>query len=154
WAAWREFLKERERAADDLVLACGAKASDYAGHLLEVARGMQTGRVTAWASIAMARPSQLEGRLLAILDSGTDRRTTGRASAWLAALVAIVMAAPIAALHAQDANANAAVQAEVDATIRSAEAQKNYEILEQAAAGFENQRQFDTAQKLLDSALK
>ncbi|MGK4277469.1 M56 family metallopeptidase, partial [Escherichia coli] len=70
WMAWREFLKERERAADDLVLNAGARASDYAGHLLEIARTMQSRPVSAAAAIAMARPSQLEGRLLAILDSG------------------------------------------------------------------------------------
>src|SRR6202035_5507755 len=64
WTAWREFLKERERAADDLVLNSGAGAAEYAGHLLEVARTMQAAPATAWAAIAMARPSQLEGRLM------------------------------------------------------------------------------------------
>jgi len=41
WFAWREFLKERERATDDLVLSAGTVASNYAGHLLEIARTMQ-----------------------------------------------------------------------------------------------------------------
>src|SRR5450759_3870366 len=36
WTMWREFLKERERATDDLVLRAGTTASDYAGHLLEI----------------------------------------------------------------------------------------------------------------------
>ena len=78
WFAWREFLKERERATDDLVLHAGARASDYAGHLLEVARTLQPAPATAWAAIAMARRSQFEGRLIAILDSGVDRKPSGR----------------------------------------------------------------------------
>src|SRR5260370_9964293 len=41
WTAWREFLKERERATDDLVLQAGASASGYASHLPGVAAGMQ-----------------------------------------------------------------------------------------------------------------
>ena len=87
WIAWREFLKERERAADDLVLNAGARASDYAGHLLEVARTLQSAPAIGWAAVAMARRSQLEGRLLAILDSGVNRAAAGRASVLAAALL-------------------------------------------------------------------
>jgi TonB family protein len=101
WSAWREFLKERERATDDLVLNAGARAPDYAGHLLEVARTMQSAPATAWAAVAMARRSQLEGRLLAILDSGVKRHVPGRMAAVAAALLAIAAVAPFAAMQAQ-----------------------------------------------------
>ena len=101
WSAWREFLKERERATDDLVLHAGARASDYAGHLLEVARTMQSAPATAWAAVAMARRSQLEGRLLAILDSGVKRHVPGRMAALAATLLAIAAVAPFAAMRAQ-----------------------------------------------------
>ncbi len=50
WSAWRAFLRERERAADDLVLTAGATAVDYASHLLEIARTMQTQSSTAAAA--------------------------------------------------------------------------------------------------------
>jgi TonB family protein len=101
WSAWREFLKERERATDDLVLNAGARASDYAGHLLEVARTMQSAPATAWAAVAMARRSQLEGRLLAILDSGVKRHAPGRTAALAATLLAVAAVAPFAAMRAQ-----------------------------------------------------
>jgi len=152
WTAWREFLKERERAADDLVLSAGERAADYAGHLLEVARSMQPAPVAVWAAIPMACRSQLEGRLLAILDSGTDRRPLRRASAIAAVLLASVLVPPLAALQTQE-QANRAVPPDMDATIQAALAQKNHEILEQAAQTYESLRKYAEAQKLLENAL-
>jgi TonB family protein len=140
WTAWREFLKERERAADDLVLNAGARASEYAGHLLEVARTLQSAPAIGWAAVAMARPSQLEGRVLAILDSGLNRRSAGRASVLAAALMAVAIVAPLAAVRAQDSQAQAG-------------SQKDYERLENAAQAAAQLRQYDTARKLLESAV-
>jgi TonB family protein len=152
WMAWREFLKERERATDDLVLRTGARASDYAAHLLDVARAMQPADALGWAAVAMARRSQLEGRLLAILDSGVSRKAIGRASVVASAVAAVVLMAPLAALDAQDSN-DAVIPPDVDATIRAALAQKNHEILDKAAAAFERIRQYEPAQKLLETSL-
>lgn len=152
WIAWREFLKERERATDDLVLHSGARASEYAGHLLDVARGMQSQPALAWGAVAMARRSQLEGRLVAILDPKLNRKTPGRASAIGAALLAVAMAAPFGALRAQDQAAQP-VLADIDATIRAAQAQENSEMLVKPAEAFEALRQYDNAKKLLDAAI-
>ena len=152
WLAWREFLKERERATDDLVLASGARPSDYAAHLLEVARGMQTSPALAWAAVAMARRSQLEGRLVAILDSRVRRNAAGRASAVAAVVAAIALVAPFAAVRAQN-QAPQPLPADIDATIRAATAQRNFQMLEEPAASFEALRQFDNAKKLLDASL-
>jgi len=102
WAAWREFLKERERAADDLVLNLGARPSDYAGHLLEIASAMQLGATFGAVAVPMARRSQLEGRVAAILDSVRDRKTPQRASVIVASLSAILIMAPIAALQGKN----------------------------------------------------
>jgi len=152
WTAWREFLKERERATDDLVLHAGARASDYAGHLLEVARTMQAAPNLGWAAVAMARRSQLEGRLLAILDSGVNRKAAGRASALAAVLVAVAIVAPLAAVRAQE-KPSPVILPDVDATIRAATAQKNPEMLEKPAAAFEASKQYETAEKLMESAV-
>jgi hypothetical protein len=151
WTAWRAFLAERERAADDLVLRTDTCASDYARHLLEIARVMQSGPALGWAAVAMARRSQLEGRLLAILDSRTNRKPAGRSSALAAALVPIALIAPLAAIRAQGP-LSSAIPADVDATIRAAVAQKNSEMVEKPAAAFEVLRQYDASRRLLDSA--
>jgi TonB family protein len=152
WLAWREFLKERERATDDLVLSTGAPASDYAGHLLDIARSMQTVSVFASASVAMARRSELEGRLVAILDSRTNRRAVRRATVVAAVAVAVALIAPFAAVRAQD-QAPQAIPSDIDATIRAAIAQNNYDMLDKPAEALESARQFDSAKKLLDAAL-
>jgi HEAT repeat protein/beta-lactamase regulating signal transducer with metallopeptidase domain len=92
WIAARHARTERERACDDLVLAAGTRGPDYADELIEIARVMRSGRfpaVLAGASLAMAHRSELEGRLMAILDpqiprAGVSRRRTVAATAMFA----------------------------------------------------------------------
>ena len=151
WIAWREFLKESERAADDLVLRAGAAAPDYAGHLLAVARGMQIAPARGSAALAMARRSQLEERLMAILDSHVDRKTAGRTAVIASALFSIAMVAPVAALRAQD-DSSKAIPSDIEATIKAAQAQKNYQMLDSPAAALVAARQYELAQKVLQSA--
>jgi len=152
WLAWREFLKERERAADDLVLSAGARASEYAGHLLEIARTLQPATASAGAAVAMARRSQLEGRLLMILDSNVNRKAAARVAPFAAAALAVALVAPFAAVRAQDAT-QPAITPDMEATIRAAWAQKNQEVVDQAAATFMQQRKYPEAQKLLEAGL-
>ena len=99
---------EQERACDDLVLAAGTDAPSYADHLFEIARSFRAGRCPAWATLAMARPSQLEGRVLDILDDRRNRRVPARwvrASVGVAAAVVIL---PIGVLQLTAAPAPAA----------------------------------------------
>ncbi len=79
WLAYRKFRLEREHAADDFVLQTGAKSSTYATHLLEIARALNNGPKPLVAAVAMAKKSQLEGRLLAILDTRQKRTWFRRA---------------------------------------------------------------------------
>jgi len=152
WSAWRQLLKEGERAADDLVLAAGEPAPEYAGHLLEVARMLQYKSGNTGAAVAMARRAELEGRLLAILDSRVNRRAPGRGWAWVAAIAAMALVAPVAAMRAQETKL-AVIPPEVDAAIQTANTQKDPGILDQAAQAYEKQRKYEAAQKLLESAL-
>jgi beta-lactamase regulating signal transducer with metallopeptidase domain len=102
WLAVKRARTERERACDDLVLACGTRGSDYADQLLDMARVLRGDRFPALlggASLAMAHRSQLEGRLIAILDPRVKRSglTRGRALAAVALCCAAV--APLGALQ-------------------------------------------------------
>ena len=152
WLAWREFLKERERATDDLVLRAGARASEYASHLLEVARSMQIAPAGS-AAVAMARRSELEGRLLAILDTRINRTPIrGAATPAVAALLAAALVAPFAAMKAQAPPSPAALP-ELHATIAAAMSQKNYEMLDHAASVYLSLRKYEMAQTLLENAL-
>jgi beta-lactamase regulating signal transducer with metallopeptidase domain/tetratricopeptide (TPR) repeat protein len=72
WLAARRMRVERERACDDLVLNSGCRASDYATHLVDIARTFR--RTPQLAGIAMARSSQLQGRIAAIVDASRVRQ--------------------------------------------------------------------------------
>jgi HEAT repeat protein/beta-lactamase regulating signal transducer with metallopeptidase domain len=90
WVAARNARTERERACDDLVLGAGTHGPDYAEELLEMARAMRSGRfpaILAGATLAMAHRSQLEGRLIAILDTKTPR--SGMTAVGTAALTVV-----------------------------------------------------------------
>jgi beta-lactamase regulating signal transducer with metallopeptidase domain len=100
WLAGRMLRIEREQACDDLVLASGHKASDYAGHLLEIVRSLHSVRCPSLAAVAMARKSQFEGRLLAILDPRRNRRSLTRLGILIAAVLVAAVAVPLAVLKA------------------------------------------------------
>ena len=92
WMAARRLRIERERACDDRVLLAGARASEYAEHLLTIARTLRTPGAAGAAALTMARPSHLEGRLLAVLDARRQRAilTRGRAATVGAGTLAVV----------------------------------------------------------------
>jgi beta-lactamase regulating signal transducer with metallopeptidase domain len=100
WLAARRMRIEREQACDDLVLRCGSRPSDYADELLKFATGPGGQGLLHWAAVPMARHSSIEGRLLAILDGGRNRRalTHQLAASALALLTAVVV--PMAMLRA------------------------------------------------------
>lgn len=100
WFDNRRTQVERERACDDLVLNFGAEASSYARHLLRSVSSAPTLRFVG-AAVAMARPSTLEERLRAILDSQRNRRAPGVRAALAAILVVLAGLVPVAVTRAQ-----------------------------------------------------
>jgi HEAT repeat protein/beta-lactamase regulating signal transducer with metallopeptidase domain len=102
WMAARRVRTERERACDDLVLAAGTRGPDYADQLIEIARVMRAGRfpaVLAGASLAMAHRSELEGRLMAILDPSVPRAGLSRLRTSAATTVFALAVIPLASLQ-------------------------------------------------------
>ena len=100
WLAARRLRAERERACDDFVLAAGADGPDYAAHLLDIAQNMKGSRIRTAAGLAMARPSQLEGRLLAILDPAV-RRSSARYTRAASFAVVLLITVPVGAVRLQ-----------------------------------------------------
>jgi beta-lactamase regulating signal transducer with metallopeptidase domain len=108
WLAWKGMQAEREQACDDLVLSTGTKASAYAEQLLHIASEMPAVRYSA-AAIAMARPSKLEDRLLAILDVTRNRRDLTRWGVLIAAAAAMALIVPMACMKAAGQRQQAAM---------------------------------------------
>jgi beta-lactamase regulating signal transducer with metallopeptidase domain len=93
WLAAGRMRVERERACDDLVVSLGqTRASEYAGHLLEIARQWTAAPP---AALPVAKPSGLEQRLRALLDGAnhhggmTRRVAAGVVCALATGLVAL-----------------------------------------------------------------
>ncbi|MCW3060272.1 MAG: antirepressor regulating drug resistance protein, partial [Capsulimonas sp.] len=105
WVAAKQMRAESERACDDAVLASGIRPTDYAGHLLEIAKHLsQVGAPRPGAAIAMAQRPQVEDRLRAILQTSLSRRAASRPWVMAALAVTVLILAPVAALRtaAQD----------------------------------------------------
>lgn len=99
WVAWHRMRIESERACDDRVLDAGANPAAYADQLIEVAQDHSSRFGAVSNAITMARRSQLEGRVLAILDVARERTGVGRTRlAWSLTLAALVLV-PVSAIR-------------------------------------------------------
>jgi len=107
WVACRLLRAERERACDDRVLELGMPPGDYAAELVAVARGALARGALAEAALGMARRSQLERRIRAILDGRRRRRPRRRLAAALV-VGASLLVAPLGALASRQPAALAA----------------------------------------------
>lgn len=97
WVAARKLRVESERAADDLVLGVGTRASEYADHLLQIVCRAARSRTPAIA-LPMAQRHEFEGRMLAILERGARREPASSRHAAALGAVALSLVIPLAAL--------------------------------------------------------
>jgi TonB family protein len=99
WLAAARLRQESERASDDAVLRSGIAPSNYASQLLDLARTLEnSGR--AWSTaLAIARPSNLERRFVAMLNPSIDRSRLSSRIKLLIPFFALCLLFPLAALH-------------------------------------------------------
>jgi beta-lactamase regulating signal transducer with metallopeptidase domain len=107
WALVRQMRLMAERACDDLVLAQGTSGEDYAAHLIGVARGSRALRLAGAVAIGMARPSTLEGRIMAVLDPTKRRGEPSRMARRTAGVAAVVTMVLLGAVRPVPADARA-----------------------------------------------
>jgi beta-lactamase regulating signal transducer with metallopeptidase domain len=100
WIAERRLRAECERASDDRVVSLGTPAPEYAAHLLEVARSARSFGAPGFLSVAMARPSQLEGRLLAVLNESGRRAAPSHRARFGGLLAALLIVGSVSAFRA------------------------------------------------------
>jgi TonB family protein len=94
WYALGQLRVERELACDDGVLRLGYRGSEYAQHLVDVARAVRTHTDALAASVPMATRSQLESRIRAILNPAKNRGSVTimmKLSAMACTAIAIVL---------------------------------------------------------------
>jgi len=102
WLAYGRLRRESEHACDDAVIRMGAAGTQYAEELLELARTLRSENPMRSPILAMAQPSHLERRLVALLDPALNRLAATPWSVVVVALVAIGLTLPLAAVRAPE----------------------------------------------------
>jgi TonB family protein len=95
WIACRQLRRDSEQACDDAVLRHGIAATEYARHLVALARACRRPSWSAWMpALPMARPSAFERRIAAMLNPGLNRRplSLGAGTAFAVMLVSLTCA--------------------------------------------------------------
>lgn len=103
WTAKRNLAIEREKACDDLAISGGVQPGAYANSLLEIA--VSFGSVSP-APTCMARPSDLESRVLSILDSTRSRRQVSGSVGAMVLVVALGILVPLSVVGFSDLEAS------------------------------------------------
>lgn len=100
WILERQLFLERERACDDMALGQDIKASEYAGHLMEVLEEMGSKtNYNLWVITAMAEGTDFKDRILSILNPTARRRSPQRRHFSVVIVLALLFLLPFAAVN-------------------------------------------------------
>ncbi|TWU03065.1 Regulatory protein BlaR1 [Symmachiella macrocystis] len=76
WYALRNVRIESESACDDCVVGTGERVTDYAAQLIDIARAYRRPRLVS--GVAITRSTQLEGRIVSLLDRARSHQPVGK----------------------------------------------------------------------------
>ncbi len=99
WLASSRLRRESEHACDDAVVRLGAAGTRYAEELLAMTRALRTEERLQSPILAMAQPSHLEQRLVALLNPSLNRLAATPWAVIVVAGVAIALTLPLAAVR-------------------------------------------------------
>ncbi len=100
WIACARLRRESEQACDDAVLEAGVPPSEYASHLVEIARACRPAPAPVATAMPIARPSTLEWRITAMLNTSLSRTAPSRRTLAMALVVLVAVTIPIASFRA------------------------------------------------------
>jgi len=130
WLAVKSLRVERERDCDDAVLNAGAKPSDYALFLMDIAADLGTPRGPVWQLSTISQGSNLKERIMCILDPKIDRnrgrRRTGIVSCFLVA--SIILPLSISGIWQTQAQENYKSQKEMELKKKEMQLQKKMQL--------------------------
>lgn len=101
WMASSRLRRESEHACDDAVLRMGAAGTQYAEELLAMTRALRSERGVEHPILAMAQPSHLEHRLVALLNPSLNRLAATPWAVIVVAGFAVALTLPLAMVQSQ-----------------------------------------------------
>ncbi len=95
WMAVKAARIERERDCDDAVLNAGARPSDYAMFLMDIAADLGTPRGPVWQLSTISQGSNLKERIMCILDPKIDRNRGRRRAGVVSCIIVASVIVPL-----------------------------------------------------------
>ena len=138
-----------KRACDDHVLTAGYRATDYAEHLLALARTPRMSVLATRAAVAMAQPSWIEKRLHVILAPDRNRRPVTKVAVTISVLTVACLVLLIGIMRLAEAVTDEALLQQIRETMRS-----RPELPEQTPTDVERKAMMELFTKRLETGLE
>jgi len=95
WLALAQMRKEKERACDDYVVACGRSRISYAKHLLEACLSLRASAKPAPLSLQFAQKNEVQERIMYMLSQRMDRRPISKAKRLALVFLLLIVLIPL-----------------------------------------------------------